>query len=286
MSDSKEADLRSLVRLLDDDHPTVRRAVQSRLASFGVGLRSALREAVPELSGAELELALELGGDERRHHLLLGWAEWMSQPSGPEKLEAGHCLVAQYLDPEMATTVDIPETLSELAMDHELEYGEPDFRSLAEFLFADGRFRGARERYYHPHSSNLAAVLQTGEGNPISLACIYILTGRRLGLDVGGCNYPVHFLARARCAEDGELYLIDCFNEGHIIHSRDLIEHHPLSPEAVTGVVTAPAAAELIISRVLRNLENAFRREGQRREEEFMRQLWRKLAVAEPGDDL
>jgi hypothetical protein len=284
MADSK-TDLHSLVRLLDDDHPVVRRAVRRRLAAYGIALRRALQEAVPELAASEVDLALQLGLEERREQLWHEWRDWVKQPSGVEKLERGHCLLSQYLDPGGAGRFDIPEELSQLAMDHELECGEPDFRSLAEFLFGSGRFHGTKERYYHPDSSNLATVLQTGEGNPISLACVYILAGGRLGLDVGGCNYPVHFLARARCPEDGELYLIDCFNEGRIIHSRDLIEHHPLSPAAVTGVVTSPASAELVISRVLRNLENAFRREGQWREEECMRQLWRKLAMTGPGDD-
>ena len=284
MPDSK-AELRSLVRLLDDEHPAVRTAVRCRLASYGIGLRRALQEAVPGLAAPDLELALELGLQERRGHLLRQWGAWMNQPSGVEKLEGGHRLLAQYLEPA-GTSLDIPAALSQLAIDHELECGEPDFRSLAEFLFGSKRFKGARERYYHPDSSNLAAVLRSGEGNPISLACVYILAGRRLGLDVGGCNYPVHFLARARCPEDGELYLIDCYNEGRIIHSGDLIEHHPLSSEAVTDVVMSPASAELVISRVLRNLENAFRRDGQWKEEELMRQLWRKLAVLGPGDDL
>lgn len=278
-------ELRSLVRLLDDEHPAVRRAVRLRLAHFGTGLRVALQEVVPELPPAEVELALDLGGQQRREDLRRAWDGWLEQPPGIEKLERGQCLLAQYLDPGGAGLLDIPQELSQLAMDHELECGEPDFRSLAQYLFAGGRFRGAKERYYHPDSSNLAAVLRTGEGNPISLACIFILTGTRLGLDVGGCNYPVHFLARARCPVDGELYLIDCFNEGRIIHSADLIEHHPLSAEAVSDVVMEPTPAELVISRVLRNLENAFRRTGQRREEEFMRLLWRKLAIAGAGND-
>lgn len=285
MSDP-HAELRSLVRLLDDEHPTVRTAVQSRLASYGLALRTALLEAVPGLDPDDLEMALELGRQERRATLLEGWRHWMAQPSGVEKLERGHCLLAQYLDPADAGVPDIPGALSQLAMDHELECGEPDFRSLAEFLFASGRFRGAKDRYYHPDSSNLAAVLKAGEGNPISLASIYILVGSRLGLEVGGCNYPVHFLARARSPRDGEVYLIDCYNEGRVIGARELIEHHPLTSEAVSSVVMTPAPAELVISRVLRNLENAFRREKQRREEEFIRHLWRRLAVAEPGDEV
>lgn len=285
MSDPN-VELRSLVRLLDDEHPMVRSAVRSRLAAYGLGLREALITAVPGLGTPELELALELSRHERRAILLGDWADWMAQPSGVEKLERGHCLLAQYLDPAGAGDSDIPGMLSQLAMDHELECGEPDFRSLAEFLFASGRFRGARERYYHPESSNLLSVLKAGEGNPISLACIYILVGSRLGLDVGGCNYPVHFLARARSPQNGEVYLIDCYNEGRVIGARELIEHHPLTSDTVTNVVMTPAPAELVISRVLRNLENAFRRENQRREEEFMRHLWRKLAVAGPGDEL
>lgn len=276
-------ELRSLVRLLDDENPVVRPAVLERLASYGWRLRDALQEAVPGISRGRLAEALKLAEQGRRQRFLDCWAHWVAQPSGVEKLEGGLSLLAGYLDDGRPETQEISGNLSQLAMDHELECGEPNFRSLAHFLFANGRFRGAKDRYYHPDSSNLAAVLRSGEGNPLSLACIYILTGQRLGLDVGGCNYPVHFLARARSPEDGEIYLIDCYNEGRIIHSRDLIEHHPLSPAEVAEVVLSPASAELVISRVLRNLENAFRKEGLRREEFFMWELWRRLSRAKPG---
>jgi len=281
----RNLELQSIVRLLDDDHPAVRRAVQQRLAAYGPGLRAALREAVPDLTSGDLNRALELGRQQKRDRFREAWHSWLDQPSGFEKMENGHFLLANYLAPGDEEPLEISEELSQLAMDHELEAGEPDFRSLAAFLFGSGQFSGARDRYYHPDSSNLAAVLQTGEGNPISLACIFILVGSRLGLDVGGCNYPVHFLARAQCPQTDELFLVDCFNEGRIIHSQDLIEHHPLTSDAVTDVVMAPASAELILSRVLRNLENAFQRDGQEGERRFMRELWRMMAESESKDD-
>ncbi len=44
--------------------------------------------------------------------------------------------------------------------------------------------------YGDPQNSNLVHVITRRAGLPISLACVYILVGQRMGLAIEGCNFP------------------------------------------------------------------------------------------------
>ncbi len=99
-------------------------------------------------------------------------------------------------------------------------------------------------------------MIENGSGNPISLTCVYMLVGNRLGLEIEGCNFPGHFLART--VHDGDPVLVDCFNGGRLIEAHTF---HDLSPNAsrqVSRVIQEPASVKTIITRVLNNLNNAY----------------------------
>ncbi len=266
-------ELRSLLRLVDDENEVVREAVKRRLAAIGPSLEALLQEAGPDVAPEMLDHALDLQREFERESLLRAWERWSREASSVMKLESGHELVSRYLSFPDSQEVTIRDELDRLARAFVEEEPEGDFRDLAGFLFGSGRLAGASENYYHPQNSNLTRVLAEGYGNPISLASIYILVGARAGIQIGGCNYPAHFLARAVSPEDGELYLIDCFNEGKVIGADALVRHHPLSSQEVSDVVATPAPAELILARVIRNLENAFTREGEPEEVGFVQKL-------------
>lgn len=271
---TSDSELQSILRLLDDDNPTVRDAVRRKLASYGPALEPALALADPVLRSQ----AIELQRGFEREEFTERWSEWLLEPGGMSKLETGQFLLASYLSHGAADRAAVSGKLDRLAAEFGRQFETRDFRNLAAFLFRSGLFHGDSDRYYHPGNSNFARVLSQRQGNPISLACVFILVGSRLGLDVGGCNYPAHFLARARCDRDGGLYLIDCFNEGKVIPSEELIRHHPLASHEVRDVVNKPASAESIIARALRNLDKAFALANRPGEQAFVRSLWQLLA--------
>jgi regulator of sirC expression with transglutaminase-like and TPR domain len=89
--------------------------------------------------------------------------------------------------------------------------------------------------------------LQSGEGLPISLAVIFMLTGQRLDIEVHGCAFPSHFLARC-----GDLFF-DCYNGGRLLEQRESQAILKVMPDALL-----PSSAAPIIARVLFNLINAY----------------------------
>lgn len=260
------------MRLLDDENPKVRAAVKEKLASFGGELALLLERESPDTEFDVKERALELQKEYRQDDFAERWEKWLSHADLVDDLESGLVLLSDYLEPA-SDEESIANHLDRLVDDFHEESLFPEFRNLANFLFSSAMFSGDTERYYHPDNSNLRRVLKRKKGNPISLSCIFILVGKRLGLDVAGCNYPAHFLARATCPRSGDLFLIDCFNDGRIISATDLVLHHPLAGKEVRGVVSQPASAAAILSRILRNLENSFRQNNLSGEERFVAKL-------------
>jgi hypothetical protein len=277
----------ALLKLLDDEHPAVRAAVKERLAAFGPELERTLALHAPADVKVEalIEQAVQLRREFFREKLQADWKEWLARPSSLVKLEEGLTLLAGYLSgaepsPESINpSPGIGARLNGLAALLLSLEPDPDFRDLAAFLFASGRFHGNEEDYYAAGNSNLDRVLRDRQGNPILLACVMILVGARVGIEMGGCNFPAHFLARHESQEDGVLYLIDCFNGGKILSAEVLIRHQPFAVPEIEPVVRTPATAEIILSRVLRNLDHAFEREGNAPEQRLMRDLWRSMAA-------
>jgi regulator of sirC expression with transglutaminase-like and TPR domain len=151
--------------------------------------------------------------------------------------------------------------LDELAVGFgDFQLNEPDKEqseaaALARYLFEYKGLRGSdTDDFYNPLNSNLVHTLETGRGLPITLACVFILVGRRVGLDIGGCPFPGHFLARD---EQGE-QVFDPFNGGRILSPREIGALIKAAPHEMTS----SASAREIVGRVLRNLSVAYHQSG------------------------
>ena len=143
--------------------------------------------------------------------------------------------------------------------------------ALASFLFKTRGLSGAEKDYHNPFHSNLVYVIEEGRGIPLSLAAIYMLVGSRLGLDIGGINFPGHFLARAR--HQGNLYVVDCFNGGRFLREQDLALYNRGAAGTIADLINAPCPAETIVARSLRNLNHAYRQEDQPENAALMEEL-------------
>lgn len=127
---------------------------------------------------------------------------------------------------------------------------------LSRVLFVEEGFRGNAEQYYDPRNSFLNDVLDRRLGIPITLSVVYLEVGWRLGLPLGGVNFPGHFLVRY----EGEALpiLVDPFQGGEVRfedEAQGLLDRVyggsvPLQPEYVR-----PAGKKDILARILSNLK-------------------------------
>lgn len=264
--------LSSILKLLDDDSPKIRDKVWDLLAVNLPAWERPLREALAGLPPGPRKRLKELLVDREKETFRVSWGEWRNLPDELDRLEAALTALSSYLsrnaDPEGADVPTLAQLLDSLAREFRAS-GEILIPSrLSRFLFHTKGLRGADNDYYDPRNSDLIHVIRSGRGIPISLACIFMLVGRRLGLTIAGCDVPEHFLTRAE--EGGETVIIDCYDAGRVLGRDRLSQLEKKYAPDFTRILRISATAESMVARVLRNLINAFHLAGSKSASEFM----------------
>lgn len=258
-----------LLKLLDDNSPAVQEAVLAELSTYGSTLEEDLVRAGWRPIEGHASALHELIDEQRRIRLQKEWHSWFGLPDDTQKLETAMSLIADFQNGR-AFTVSLTPLLDELSGECRSHHRYPDALGLATFLFESKQLAGAPENdYYNPLNSNLVSVIERKRGIPISLACIYILVGHRLGLDIRGCNFPGHFLALARTK--GRTLVVDCYNGGRILTKEDLSGIN--ASVSLKDIQNLECDATIIIARVLRNLINAYERTGDNSNVELLKGL-------------
>ena len=276
------ADLNSLLKLLDDETPVVREAVTRELSAMRHNLPDCLDSLGLRLTLEQERLIDEILEPVWRDELEETWLAWRWLPTQEARIEEALTQVAALLGGWKADRGQLSAKLDALAGDARAAGVGDDPRKLAEFLFggrgSEARLRGNISQYYAAENSSLLWVIEHGVGNPISLCCIYLLVGSRLGIHIEGCNFPGHFLARVYDYDsEHQMWLVDCFNRGRFMAAEDVSKHHPAANPSVDDIVREPAGVEVIIGRVLRNLDDAFAREGNLAQRQIVRRLMLRL---------
>ena len=206
------------------------------------------------------------------------WPSLKQATGEKERLELASALFAEFqYGPGYPAT--LTSLLDKVVGEYSKREHEPSVLSLASYLFKTRGIRGAEKDYYNPFHSNLIYVIEEGRGNPLSLSCIYILTGRRLGLDIEGCNFPGHFLTRAR--NEGDTYVVDCFNGGRFLERSDILSMNKGATAQLSDLLDADCPTDVILARMLRNIIHAYRQED--KPENI--KLFQNLLHAMHGDD-
>lgn len=147
-------------------------------------------------------------------------------------------------------------------------------RELNQFFYQELRFGGNINHYDDPNNSYLNRVLERRLGIPISLAVLWLELGHSLGLKVHGVGFPGHFLVKLDLTYPQEGHVVlDPFS-GESLSRDDLAERlipwlhgaKPGRPSAVSDDALSfhlePASPRDIIARMLRNLQEIYRRLG------------------------
>ena len=228
-SDNASDDLPYLIRLLDDKDPAVRPIVKKRIAELRGDISHDL---------AALGIKMNTAGRKRLSRLLRPGRretlrdEWLVPTNGSDALEddweSFEGLLRQicdFLHDGVTLRPSLSDSLDLLADEISEDLIAPSANDLRRWLFKSGRFTGDSKQADALENYDLCSVIETRQGNPTSLACLFMLLGRRLGCQVEGCNYPGHFLARIYI--EGTAHLIDCFHGGRKFDADALLRLHP-----------------------------------------------------------
>lgn len=91
---------------------------------------------------------------------------------------------------------------------------------LVDILADEYGYVGDNQSYDDLQNANLCKVIDRAKGLPIALSILYIHVGRVLDWNVGGVNFPGHFMCRIEMA--GERIIFDPFQSGRIMEAPDL----------------------------------------------------------------
>lgn len=278
MPDPKQ--LPYIIKLLDDESEIVRETIMAELNKYGGSLERVLKRNNIEVTSEQLAFIHVLRDDYRRAHVRREWDAWKSIPGDRERLEEALSLLSFLVSGEPAMSVS--EHLDSLTEEYRTWYPNSDPHSLAHFMFERKKFTGAQDDFYNPENSSLSYVLSRKKGIPITLSCVYILLGQRIGLDTRGINFPGHFLASAH-AED-ETFIVDCFYGGRILDKQDLESLDPGMKITMADVLKLEATPEMIVERSLRNLHGAYERRKDEKNLAFVKELMAGFAPKEGPD--
>jgi len=273
------------IQLLEDPSEMVRDALAGEFAAFGGGLEEALNQLPAPPDSQQREVIRNLLTEPARwqkhqqERLRSQWPSWYTLPDALDRLEAALSLLADFLEPpnfpKTREIRPVHQLLDELAEAFGQQEGPRDALALANFLFETFGLKGTQEKYHDPRNSSLRHVIETKQGIPITLACIYMLTGRRRKLDIRGCNWPSHFLTRIFA--DGTWMLVDCFNGGHALDQESFLKMQGPSREAALLMIEDEPTAEIILARVLHNLVRACRQYEENDNAAFILELLKDL---------
>lgn len=245
--------LTHLLRLLDDDSDVVQEALKRELDRYGLDLESQIARLDLQLSSEHWRRLAQLRAGSRRTALRNAWPTWFELGEDLQ-LETAQSLLADFIEARPRPG-HLTNLLDELAEDFISLGRRPDCYELAMYLFEEQGIRGERADYYAPINSSLSHVIEEKRGNPISLSCVYMLTGARLGIPIRALNFPGHFMARAQLGN--ETVVIDCYSGARFMSTRSFAEltPHEADPERY---LNEEVTAGDIIRRVLNNLVNSY----------------------------
>jgi regulator of sirC expression with transglutaminase-like and TPR domain len=163
---------------------------------------------------------------------------------------------------------DMAETLTRrLNRDAGSEDSSPlrPVQTLNQLLYTELGYHGNTAHYDDPRNLYLNHVLTERTGIPVTLAIVYVEIARRAGLDMRVIGLPGHVIVRHDPAGGGEPTLIDVFNRGRVLTTRDCeglvrgvfgarVQFKPYHLAALT--------ARQVLQRLLHNLKAGYLQRG------------------------
>lgn len=259
----KNAEIKALVALLDDDDAEVVAHVEEKIKLMGTGIIPFLEEAWESSfnpnSQRRMEDLVHVLQFELVQERLIEWKE-----NDQDDLLKGLWLVATYQYPDLDYD-DIRAKFEHLYIDVWREFRDEmtphdQIKRVNSVLFDRFKFRANTKNFHSPANSMINAVLESKKGNPITLCSVYMMIAQRLGLPVYGVNLPNLFILTYK-NEKSQFY-INVFNKGLIFLTEDIDKYLENLQLTKRDIFYQPCTHLDIVLRMLRNLIASFEKLG------------------------
>ncbi len=278
-----ENDLPHLLKLLDDDDPAVRQILSERFATCRGDVSAEIAQLGVTLGDGDRGRLSELLAPGRRRQIRSQWIipqQGLDETTGDwDTFELLLRLLSELLHDGSSLRPTLPDAMDQIADEAVLRDAHRDERALCRFLFESGRFRGNKTGFYNPGNADLLWIIMNRKGNPIGLAVLAMLVAHRLGLSIGGCNFPAHFLAWI--SVEGRPHLVDCFGAGRLISVEEIQNNSAVLTPDSRQAIRGPCTMRDILLRILRNLHLSFTQQNRRTDADLINELLLSLQLAQ-----
>ncbi len=274
----KNAEIKALVALLEDDDDEVVSHVEEKIMSMGTGIIPFLEEewesSFNPNSQRRIEDLVHILQFELVQERLI---EWKDQDQ--ENLLKGLWLVATYQYPDLDYE-DVKADFEQLYIDTWREFRDDmtphdQIRILNSVHFDGFKFRANTKNFHSPANSMINAVLESKKGNPLTLCAVYLLIAQRLELPVYGVNLPNLFILTFK--DEKTQFYINVFNKGLIFLTEDIDNYLENLQLTKRDIFYQPCTHLDIILRVLRNLIVSFEKLGDHHKSDEIKTMLQKL---------
>ena len=285
-------EIQALLQLLDDPNDEVNQTVTTRILEQGPtilpDLEAAWEGSMDPMHQERIINLIQEIQTQYNHTQLQNWVR-----NEQQDLLKGVFLVTRYQYPELEMK-ELEISLDRIIKDVWLELNNnltalEKVRILNHIIFDVHGFTKNTKDFYSPQNSFINQVLETGKGNPISLAVVYIVIAQRLNLPIFGVNLPKNFILAYRdllvagnsfdeVAED-ILFYINPYNRGAVLGRREIeyfLKQQKIEPQESHF---KPCSNLEIIVRILHNLINAYHKSGYREKAELYESVLRNISA-------
>ena len=285
-------EIQALLQLLDDPNDEVNQTVTTRILEQGPTILPDLEAAWegsmdPTHQDRIISLIQEIQ-TQYNHNQLQHWVLTQQQD-----LLKGVFLISRYQYPELEMK-ELEISLDRIIKDVWLELNNnltalEKVRILNHIIYDVHGFTKNTKNFYSPQNSFINQVLETGKGNPISLAVVYSIIAQRLNLPIYGVNLPKNFILAYKdelvaghsyndVSED-ILFYINPYNRGAVLGRREI--EYFLKQQKIESQEShfQPCSNLEIIVRILHNLINAYHKSGYREKADLFEGVLRLIST-------
>jgi len=269
---SDSSNISALIKLLDEPDEKAFQLIREQIYALGI-------EAIPALETARentfdplvQDRIAEISHQLQTENLYVDFVNWVKL--GPSDLLKGFILVAKTRYPNL-NEAEILTKIEDIRINIWLELHEnltalENVKVLNHIFFEVYHFDGNKDNLAAPQNSYINMLLESHQGNPLSLGILFMLLARKLEMPVYGVNLPQHFILAyltdtgiANPTEKDVLFYINPFNKGAVFTRREIelfIRQMKVKPDPS---FFSPCTNQDIIHRLINNLIFAYTRLG------------------------
>ena len=267
----------ALIQLLEDPDDNVFHHVYQQLLAYGT-------KVIPILESS-WELDVKNLGHQRRIEQLIHEIQFSETQSKllnwknteEKDLVDAWIIITNWKYPGINKEI-IKDKIDTIKQDVWLEINEQQtayekVKILNKIFFNYYKFKGNNQNYHSPLNSYLNTVLETKQGNPLSLSIIYSYIAQKLSIPIYGVNLPNHFVLAyldenkvnnliGNETNSGVLFYINAFSNGSILYEEDIRNFLSQLKIKDHNSYYEPCANTLIIQRMIINLIAAYQSLG------------------------